>query len=106
MDELWRVLIPEGKVTIIVPYWSSMRSVQDFTHEWPPVAESSFLYFNKTWREQNKIDHYLCKCDFDFGYGYIADPETAGRNTESQSFWIKHYTNAISDLQVVLTKRA
>ncbi len=107
MDELWRVLIPGGKATFITPYWSSMRAIQDPTHQWPPIAEASYLYFNKTWREQNKLEHYLCTCDFDFSYGYALDPETNTRSTlEVQAFWVKHYIGAVSDLQVTLVKRA
>lgn len=114
MDELWRILVtplpgkPEtgGKCTIIVPYWSSPRSVQDPSHQWPPVVENSFLYFNKGWRDANKLNHYLGKCDFDFTYGYLADQETAAKSQETQVFYIKHYLNAVNDLQVNLTKRS
>lgn len=114
MDELWRILIaplegkPEtgGRCTIIVPYWSSPRAIQDPSHQWPPVSENSFLYFNKGWRDANKLNHYLGKCDFDFTYGYLADEETAKRNQETQVFYIKHYLNAVNDLQVNLVKRA
>jgi hypothetical protein len=105
MDELWRILIPEGVATIVVPYWSSARSVQDPTHEWPPISEQSFLYFNKQWRIDNKLTHYLGTCDFDFTYGHSLDPETAARADEVRMSWIKHYLNAASDLQVIMTKK-
>jgi len=104
MDELYRLLIPAGKINISVPYYHHMRAVQDFMHAWPPLCEASFLYFNKTWRETNRID-YSVKCDFDFSFGYSVEQETANRNEETRSFWIKHYMNAATDLQVVLTKR-
>src|SRR3989304_3239050 len=39
MNELYRVLIPGGKATIIVPHWASNRSYGDMTHCWPPVSE-------------------------------------------------------------------
>lgn len=106
MDELWRILVIGGKATIITPYFSSRRAVQDPTHAWPPLCEQSYLYFNKGWREQNKLQHYLGTADFDFTFAYLCDPETAGRNVESQQFWVKHYVESVSDLQVTLTKRA
>jgi hypothetical protein len=106
MDEAWRILIPGGKLTIVVPYWSSPRSIQDPMHQWPPVSEQSFIYFNKEWRTLNKLNHYLGQCDFDFTYGYLVDQETAQRNQESQQFYIKHYLQAVNDLQVNLVKRA
>lgn len=105
MDELYRVMKVGAKAIIITPFGWSSRAVQDPTHQWPPIVEASFLYFNKGWREQNKLTHYLGKCDFDFNINYIADPETASKNEESRNFYIKHYVNAISDLQMVLTKR-
>ena len=104
MDECFRILKVGGKLTISVPYYSHMRAVQDFMHAWPPVCEASFLYFNKGWREANKIDYDL-HCDFDFGYGYSAEQETASKNDETRNFYIKHYVNAVTDLIATLTKR-
>ncbi len=104
MDEVYRVLHPEGKAIFAVPYWNTARSVQDFRYEWPPLCEQSFLYFNKGWREANKIDVDMA-ADFDFTYGYTCDPETAARNEESRSFYIKHYTNCVDALHLILTKR-
>lgn len=104
MDELHRVLMPGGKATFIVPYWSSARSIQDPTVEWPPLSEQSFLYFNKKFREDNKLDYGIA-CDFDFVYGYTFDPDTANRPDETRAFWVKHYANAVADLQLVLTRR-
>ena len=106
MAELWRVLVPEGKCTVIVPYWGSPRSIQDPESQWPPLSEQSFLYFNKNFRDVNKIPQngsgYL---DYDFVYGYTLDPETAGKSDDARPFWIKHYINSVQDLQVTLTKR-
>ena len=104
MDELWRVLVPAGKATFIVPYWNNARAVQDPLAEWPPICEQSFLYFNKKFREDNKLD-YGMKSDFDFVYGYNLDGETTGKNEELRAYWIKHLVNAINDLHMTLTKR-
>jgi hypothetical protein len=104
MDEIYRLLIPTGKLSLSVPYYNHMRAVQDFMHAWPPICEASFLYFNKQWRETNRIE-YQVACDFDFSYGYSVEADTAGRNEETRSFWLKHYVNAATDLQVVMTKR-
>jgi hypothetical protein len=108
MEELYRVLIDGGKGTFIVPYFMSSRSVQDFTHEWPPVCEASFLYFNQPWREANKLTHglYDIHCDFDFTYGYAMDPTWASRQDEARNFAIRHYWHTVSDLYVTVVKRA
>lgn len=107
MDEVYRILVPEGKITIISPYYSSIRAIQDFTHEWPPVAENSFLYFNRKWREDNRLTHghYDLKCDFDFVYGWQINPVWAARNDEARNFAIQHYRNVIDDIHVTLSKR-
>jgi hypothetical protein len=104
MDEVWRVLKMGSQITLVVPYWSSMRAIQDPTHQWPPVCEASFVYFNKSWRDENKLSHYPIKCNFEYTYGYAIDTDLAVRNQEWQMFAIKHYIQAINDLQVTLTK--
>jgi hypothetical protein len=93
-----------GKATFITPMYD--RMFQDFTHEWPPIIPGSYLYFNKIWREQNKLTHgeYDIKCNFDFVYGYSLNPTIQARNTEYQQFALQHYNNAASDLHVTLTK--
>ena len=109
MDELFRILPPGGKATVIVPYYSSMRAVQDPTHQWPPVCEASFLYFNKNWRTENALDHYPIQCDFDYGYNYLVNPNTPFqihlRPEEARNFGIGHYLNVVADLHVFLTRR-
>jgi predicted SAM-dependent methyltransferase len=107
MDECFRVMKKGGQMIVTVPYGHGSRAYQDYTHEWPPVVETSFLYFNKGWREMNKLTHgaYDIKCDFDFGYGWSLDPDVNVRNQEYQQFAIKNYVNAATDLQVSLTKR-
>ncbi len=105
MAELWRVLLPTGKCTVITPYWASPRAIQDPESQWPPICEQSFLYFNKQFREANKLPEPSGYVDFDFTYGYALDPETGGKSDDVRPFWIKHYLNAISDLHMVLTKK-
>jgi predicted SAM-dependent methyltransferase len=107
MDELYRVMKPKAQATIIVPYARSPRSIQDYTHQWPPLSEESFLYFNKTWREQNKLTHglYDLKCDFDFGFAHVIDNAWAMRAEDARAFAIRHYWSVIADIQVILTKR-
>jgi len=105
MDEMYRVMIPGGKALIIVPDYASERAVQDPTHAWPPVCKASFLYFNKNWRTQNRLDHYPIECDFDFSYGYILPQEWAKRSSKDQMFAITHYLNVVYDLQINLIRR-
>ena len=104
MDEVYRILKPEGKITIIAPYYTSMRCWQDPTHR-RAISEATFMYFNKEWRDVNKLDHYGVKSDFDFTFGYDVDQALITRSQEYRDFAIKHYWNTVSDIHIVLTKR-
>lgn len=104
MNECGRILKAGGKMTIIAPYYSSVRCWQDPTHK-HAISENSFLYYNKGWREANRLDHYPITCDFDFTYGYVLDADWANRSVEARDFAIKHYINVVNDIHVTLTKR-
>lgn len=103
-DELYRILVPGGQITIIAPYYASMRCWQDPTHR-RAISEATFLYANKGWRDLNGLSHYDVRADFDFGYSYVLDQAVAARNDEARAFWMRHYQNVINDIQVTLTKR-
>lgn len=107
MEELWRVLKPGAKAQIIIPYWGSVRSVQDPTHQWPPIVAQSFLYFNADWRKANGI-HYITNgkpIDFDFSWAESYTPEWGSRAQDARVFAAAHYTNVIQDLIVTVVKR-
>lgn len=104
MDECYRIMKPGAKLTILAPYYTSMRCWQDPTHV-RAISEASFLYYNKDWRVQNKLDHYPIKADFDYTYGYVISQEWASRAEEAKLFAIRHYWNVVSDIQVTMTKR-
>ena len=104
MDEVYRILKPGGKIKIISPYYTSMRCWQDPTHV-RAINEASWFYFNKNWRDVNKLDHYGVKSDFDFTYGYDISTTWANRNEEAKNFAILHYNNVINDIHVLLTKK-
>jgi SAM-dependent methyltransferase len=103
MDECYRILVFGGKMTVIAPYYSSMRCWQDPTHK-RAISEMSFMYFWRKWRVDNRLDHYPIKSDFDFTWGYALDPAVAARSEEARAFAVKHYHNAVADIHVTLTK--
>jgi Methyltransferase domain len=104
MNECWRVMKTGAQMVVIVPYWSSVRSIQDPYHKFPPVAENSFLYFVEHWRVDNKLTHYPITCNFNFGYGYALDPELSLRAEMVQQQSVKSNINAVMDVHVTLTK--
>jgi hypothetical protein len=44
-------------------------------------------------------------CDFDAVWGYGFDPSLMSRSDEYRQFAVKHYTNAVSDIHITLTKK-
>jgi len=104
MDEMYRIMKPDTKLTVIAPYYSSMRAWQDPTHK-RAISEVTFMYFNKGWRDINKLDHYGIKCNFEFTYGYAVTQAWATRSEEARNFAIRHYINVIDDIHVVLVKK-
>jgi hypothetical protein len=105
MNEAHRIMKVGANMEIIVPHWSSMRAVQDPYHKWPPLAETSFLYFNQGWLKQNLLTHYPITADFDFPYGYGLADEVRTWNSERQQYAMKYLVNAIQDLHMTLQKR-
>ncbi len=104
MQELHRIMVPGGQALIRAPYYNSMRAWQDPTHT-RAISEATFLYYNQDWLKANKLDHYGITADFDYNFGYDFTPDWAMRSEESKAFAVRHYTNVVSDIQVILTKR-
>ena len=111
MNEAYRVLVPAGKMSIIVPHWCSSRSYGDPTHQWPPVSEMYFFYLLKSWRDTNAphTDASVWKagftCDFDATWGYGMRPDVAQRNQEYQTFAMGNYKEVCLDTHASLTSR-
>jgi SAM-dependent methyltransferase len=105
MNELYRVLVPNGRATIITPHWASNRAYGDVTHQWPPVSEMFYYYLSKEWRAQNAPHNDFYTCDFAATWGYSTHPSLAVRNQEYQSFAVNFYKEAAQDLIATLTKK-
>jgi hypothetical protein len=117
IDEAYRVLkyaeadgsSATGTLTVIVPWWNSVRQWQDPTHK-APFPDNKALYFNKPWRVANKLDHYEIKSDFDFTLNYqLVDPANGVKgyvsaSREAQLFALYYYANVVGDLTVVFRK--
>ena len=102
-NECYRIMKVDAKMQIISPYYSSVRAMQDPTHK-NFISEMSFLYYNKKWLEDNKLDHYPISCNFNYVYGYAFHPNWATRSEEARNFALIHYINVVTDIQVMMTK--
>jgi hypothetical protein len=105
MEELYRILKPGATVKMITPYWTSMGAVQDPTHQWPPIAENSYAYFNKAWRDREGLGHYGIECDFDVNISLRFDPAFSKRSPQEQQFAARHHVNAVHEITAVLRRR-
>ena len=110
MNELYRVMKPGAKVTLIAPHWCSNRAYGDMTHCWPPVSEMWFYYLSKTWRE-DQVPHTDKKynpdgydCDFNATWGYSLHPVIQARNLEFQQDAIQFKKEAAQDIIATLVK--
>lgn len=111
MNEMYRVLKPGGKATIIAPHWASSRAYGDPTHQWPPIGEFWFMYLSAEWRK-SQAPHadaaYWASgynCDFQATWGYSVHPEVQLRNQEYQTFAVNFYKEAAQDVHATLVKR-
>jgi hypothetical protein len=105
VNELYRVLKPGAKATIICPHWSSCRAYGDLTHQWPPVCEFWFYYLRAEWRKVNAPHNDFYHCDFEAVWGYNLNGEVALRNQEYQQFAANFYKEACQDIVATLIKR-
>ena len=103
MDELYRILKPEGKIEIVAPYYKNERAFGDPTHR-RYIGDLSFLYWNKEWRDTNKLSHYGILCDFDIKLSYMIDNDLTLKAQELRNEAIKKEWNAVQDIMVEMTK--
>lgn len=104
-SELYRILKPEGKATIIAPYGKNNRAWQDPTHV-RAIVEESFFYLDRNFRKTNKLEHYLADIHFEYIISYLGiDPFWCLKNEEARAFAIKHYWNVVADIHAVLIKK-
>lgn len=112
INELYRVLRPGAKATIIAPHWSSCRAYGDPTHRWPPVSEFAFFYWKRDWRMANAPHTDISRlpdgfdCNFDVTWGYSLEPGVAARNQEYQQHAMTYWKEACQDCIATLTKIA
>jgi len=110
-NELYRVLVPGGKCTLIVPHWASCRAYGDPTHQWPPVSEFWFYYLSRAWRQANAPhtdrEHWPegFACDFDVTWGYTLNEALGVRSEETRQYAISWHKEAILDIQATLTAK-
>lgn len=104
-NELWRVLRPGAKATIVVPHWASCRHYGDYTHR-EPVCEMWPWYLNAAWRASDAPHNNLYICDFDCTTpGYSWHSELSFRNEEYKQYAMHWFKEAAQDMVFTLLCR-
>jgi predicted SAM-dependent methyltransferase len=103
-NEMHRILKPEGKATVSVPHYMSVRAFGDPTHQ-RYVGDFSFYYLNKEWRDNNKLSHYGLTADFDMTYSYHISDELILKSQEVRTEAFQKDWNAVNDIIVEFKKR-
>jgi len=109
-NELYRILKPGAKATIITPDWCSQRAYGDMTHKWPPVSGFFWFYLGREWRmanaPHNDAQHVKggLNCNFAAQWGPTLHPDIATRNQEYQQHAVMFWKEACQDMICTLTK--
>lgn len=110
VNELYRVLKPGAKATIITPHWSSCRAYGDLTHKWPPVSEFWFYYLDKNWRAANaphgdiQFNPAGYSCNFQATWGYSLRQDILVKNQEQQMYAMNNFKDVCQDTIASLIK--
>lgn len=102
-NEIYRILKPGGKVYLVAPYYSSMRSIGDPTHV-RFIGDSTFWYLDKEWVENNKLQHYGLNCNFKVKISYYITNDLTLKSEEVRNKAFAHDLNVIDDIIIELTK--
>lgn len=110
MNELYRVMKPGAKATVITPHWASNRAYGDFTHQWPPVSEMYFYYLSAEWRTtqaphtDKKWNPLGYSCNFQSSWGYGLHPELHNKDSLTQQDAMQWKKDAIMDMIATLIR--
>ena len=83
-DEMYRCIHREGVINLIWPDLQTCRAFMDPTHRRFLPAQAT-LYLNEQWRKDNKLDHYLIKCNFAGNVNPTIQAELALLHPEAQA---------------------
>jgi hypothetical protein len=102
MEEVYRCLMLGGQITIVAPYYTSIRAWQDPTHV-RAITDLTFNYYSKG--GVSRVDHYMPKCNFEIVHKrYVLNKECEPWGDEARHFALKHYCNVVDDIQFTLRK--
>jgi predicted SAM-dependent methyltransferase len=103
-DECYRILVPDGWMTVQWPALQSVRAFQDPTHR-RFIPQETIYYMSQEWRRLNKLDHYNVDCNFVFSVNPIIDQALMLRSEEVVGQHLKRYWNSTIDFVAKMQKK-
>jgi len=103
IDEVYRILKPGAKATMLAPYYTSIRAYGDPTHV-RAICDWTFYYFNRSWIEANKLEHYGIKSNFEVRHSYFVTNDLTLKSDEVRDNAFIHYWNTADDIIFELKK--
>jgi hypothetical protein len=101
MDEAYRVLVPNGKLTVLSPYYTSIaywRNIRNIT----PITEDTFGFYCVGWLKARKVMKKVT-CDFEpVGNTFFYSEDYALYADQTKEFARKHYWNVCEAMQATL----
>lgn len=105
MDEVYRVLKPNGTAVFVCPYYTSVRAWQDPTHK-RVISDPLFYYFDKDWRKAANVLQYPIVADFKVEkLDHSLSEEFAGKAQDAIQYAANHYWNVVTDIMATLRKK-
>lgn len=106
LNEIYRILKPECKLTIKVAHWAAGKAYGNPTYKFPPISEAWFPFLTKKYRDEaDPATNKLLTCDFESTWGYGIHDMLVTRNPEFQQFAVNFYREAAQDIVATATKK-
>lgn len=106
VNEIYRILKPEGKLTIKVTHWSTGKAYGNPTYKFPPISENWFSFLSKKYRDEvDPTTNELLTCNFETTWGYGVHEMLTTRNPEFQQFAINFYRETAQDIIATAIKK-
>lgn len=105
MNELYRVLRPDGAVQIVHPHAKTDLALQDPTAT-RLISDQTWWYFDGEWRDREGVERPTIIADFE-----IIDIESPlqrdwdQRAAPAQAFALAHYWNVVGNLEIRMRAR-
>lgn len=104
IDECYRILKPQAKVTFVSPYYATTAAwASPLTRR--ALSETSLNFINKKWREDNKIAEVSSISNFDIAIGVATDDQYwKTRPEEHRAFAMLRWNNVLQAIHFICTK--